>query len=133
MNISGEATARVRASRSSRPGARSSRCATSSGGTPARRATASTNWLSTNSHPRRSATRRAISEPPDPYCRVTVMTGGAISGLQVLAQLAHVEERDAALGRHEDDQVVGGLHVVQHLDPLLRSEEHTSELQSPMY
>src|SRR5256712_11020929 len=119
MTFGGGATGGGRASRSSSPGARSSRCATSSGGTPARRATASTNWLSTSSHPRRSATRRAISEPPDPYCRVTVMTGGAISGLQVLAQLAHVEERDAALGRHEDDQVAGGLPVRPRADPLL--------------
>src|SRR5256712_1690738 len=133
MNISGEATASVRASRSSSPGARSSRCATSAGGTPARRATSSTNWLSTSSHPRRSATNRATSEPPDPYCRVTVMTGGAISGLQVFAQLAHVEERDAAFGRHEDDQVAGVLHVVQHLDPLLHERLRRQRLiQEPL-
>src|SRR2546426_7106154 len=79
------------------------------------------------------------------------MTGGAISGLQVLAQVADVEKRQPALGGDEDDQVARALHVVQHFDPLLgerfggerlveeplllgleaRSEEHTSELQSP--
>src|SRR2546430_16879481 len=44
----------------------------------------------------------ALPISPEAYCRVIVMTGGAISGLQVLAQVADVE----------------------------RSEEHTSELQS---
>src|SRR5437867_3040836 len=43
MNISGDPAARVRARRSNSPGARSSRWATASGGSPARRATSSTN------------------------------------------------------------------------------------------
>src|SRR5437867_13254117 len=119
MNSSGEPAARARARRSSNPGARSSRWATASGGSPARRATSSTNSLSITSHPSSAATRRATSEPPEAYCRVIVMTGGAISGLQVLAQLADVEQWQPALGRHEDDEVVRGPHVVQHLDPLL--------------
>src|SRR5205823_10479777 len=87
------------------PGARSSRCATASGGSPARRATSSTNSLSITSHRSAAAARRATSEPPEAYCRVIVMTGGAISGLQVLAQLADVEQGQPALGRYEDDQV----------------------------
>src|SRR5438093_2970377 len=119
MNISGDPAASVRARRSSNPGARSSRWATASGGSPARRATSSTNSLSITSQRSAVATRRATSEPPEAYCRVIVMTGGAISGLQVLAQLADVEQWQPALGRHEDDQVVRALHVVQHLDPLL--------------
>src|SRR2546428_460195 len=119
MNISGDPAARVRARRSTSPGARSSRWATASGGSPARRATSSTNSLSITSHPSSAATRRAPSEPPEAYWRVIVMTGGAISGLQVLAQLADVEQWQPALGRHEDDEVVRGPHVVQHLDPLL--------------
>src|SRR4029077_9741109 len=118
-NSSGDAAASVRAMRSSRPGARSSRWATSSSGRPARRATAATNSLSITSHSSWAATSRATSEPPDAYCRVTVMTGGAISGLQVLAEVPDVEQRQPALGRHEDDQVVRALHVVQRLDPLL--------------
>src|SRR5438093_10707196 len=119
MNSSGEPAARARARRSSNPGARSSRWATASGGSPARRATSSTNSLSITSHRSAAAARRATSEPPEAYCRVIVMTGGAISGLQVLAQLADVEQGQPALGRYEDDQVAGALHVVQHLDPLL--------------
>src|SRR5690349_4980388 len=118
-NSSGDAAASVRAIRSSRPGARSSRWATSSGGRPARRATAATNSLSITSHSSWAAKSRATSEPPDAYCRVTVMTGGAISGLQVLTEVPDVEQRQPALGRHEDDQVVRALHVVQRLDPLL--------------
>src|SRR5881392_3412045 len=118
MNSSGEPAARARARRSSNPGARSSRWATASGGSPARRATSSTNSLSITSHRSAVATRCATSEPPEAYCRVIVMTGGAISGLQVLAQLADVEQRQPALGRHEDDQVARALHVVQHFDPL---------------
>src|SRR5947209_10885110 len=121
MNISGEATASVRASRSSSPGARSSRSATVAGASPARRATSSTNSLSITVHASAAATCCATAAPPDAYCRVMVMTGGAISGFQVLPQLADVEQRHAALGGHEDDQVVGALHVVQHFDP--RSEE----------
>src|SRR6059036_848913 len=119
MNSSGDPAARVRASRSRSPGARSSRWATASAGRPARRATSSTNSLSITSQRSSAATRRATSEPPDAYCRVIVMTGGAISGLQVLAQLADVEQGQPALGRHEDDQVARAAHVVQHLDPLL--------------
>src|SRR5207249_1671765 len=119
MNISGDPAARVCARRSSNPGARSSRWATASEGSPARRATSSTNSLAITSHRSAVATMRATSEPPEAYCRVIVMTGGAISGLQVLAQLADVEQWQPALGRHEDDQVVRALHVVQHLDPLL--------------
>src|SRR3989475_494070 len=119
MNISGDPAARVRARRSNSPGARSSRWATASGGSPARRATSSTNSLSITSHPSSAATRRATSEPPEAYCRVIVMTGGAISGLQVLAQVADVEKRQPALGGDEDDQVARALHVVQHFDPLL--------------
>src|SRR5947209_11721582 len=119
MNISGDPAARVRARRSNSPGARSSRWATASGGSPARRATSSTNSLSITSHPSSAATRRATSEPPEAYCRVIVMTGGAISGLQVLAQLADVEQWQPTLGRHEDDQVARAPHVVHHLDPLL--------------
>src|SRR5207245_10339749 len=115
----GDPGARVCASRSSNPGARSSRWATASGGSPARRATSSTNSLSITSHPSSAATRRATSEPPEAYCRVIVMTGGAISGLQVLAQLADVEQWQPTLGRHEDDQVARAPHVVHHLDPLL--------------
>src|SRR5437667_1589436 len=118
-NSSGDAAASVRASRSSRPGARSSRWATSSGGSPARRATASTNSLSITSHSSCAATSRATFEPPEAYCRGIVMTGGAISGLQVLAEVPDVEQRQPAFRRHEDDQVVRALHVVQHLDPLL--------------
>src|SRR5213593_4688840 len=118
MNISGDPAARVRARRSNSPGARSSRWATASGGSPARRATSSTNSLSITSHPSAAATRRATSEPPEAYCRVIVMTGGAISGLQVLAQVADVEQRQSALGGDEDDQVARALHVVQHFDPL---------------
>src|SRR2546426_3542531 len=56
---------------------------------------------------------------PISYWRVTVMTGGGISRLQVLAQVADVEQRQPTLGRDEDDQVARALHVVQHLDPLL--------------
>src|SRR5438034_11791269 len=119
MNISGDPAASVCARRSSNPGARSSRWATASGGSPARRATSSTNSLSITSHRSSAATRRATSEPPEAYCRVIVMTGGAISGLQVLAQLADVEQRQSALGGDEDDQVVRALQVVQHFDPLL--------------
>src|SRR5256885_4759253 len=119
MNISGEATASVRASRSSSPGARSSCSATVAGASPARRATSSTNSLSITVHASAAATCRATAAPPDAYCRVIVMTGGAISGLQVLPQLADVEQRHAALGGHEDDQGAGALHVVQHFDPLL--------------
>src|SRR6059036_1544570 len=119
MNSSGDPAARVRASRSSSPGARSSRWATASGGRPARRATSSTNSLSITSQRSSAATRRATSDPPEAYCRVIVMTGGAISGLQVLAQLADVEQWQPALGRHEDDQVARAPHVVQHFDPLL--------------
>src|SRR5207245_3932399 len=121
MNISGDPAARVRARRSRRPGARSSRWATGSGGSPARRATSSTNSLSITSHRSAAATRRATSEPPEAYCRVIVMTGGAISGLQVLAQLADVEQWQPAFGRHEEDQVVQPIHVVQPPDPFLRS------------
>src|SRR5438445_564091 len=120
MNISGDATASVRASRSSSPGARSSRSATSSGARPARRATSSTNSLSITVQSRAAATRRATSEPLAAYWRVTVMTGAGISRLQVLAQVADVEQRQPALGRDEDDQVARALHVVQHFDPLLR-------------
>src|SRR2546425_989070 len=80
MTSSGDATARVRARRSSSPGARSSRWATSSVGRPARRATSSTNWLSIRCHPSVPATSCAMSEPPEPYWRVIVMTGGAIRG-----------------------------------------------------
>src|SRR5207302_837651 len=119
MNISGDATASVRASRSSSPGARSSCSATMAGASPARRATSSTNSLSMTVHASAAATWRATAAPPDAYCRVIVMTGCAISGFQVLAQLADVEQRQAALGGHEDDQVVGALQVVQHFDPLL--------------
>src|SRR5256885_15906369 len=120
MNISGEATASVRASRSSNPGARSSRWATSAAGSPARSATWSTNSLSITVQPSATATRCATSDPPEAYCRVTVMTGAAMgSGLQVLPQVSDVEQRQPALRRHEDDQVVGALHVVQHFDPLL--------------
>src|SRR5438034_10980449 len=119
MNISGDPAASVCARRSSNPGARSSRWATASGGSPARRATSSTNSLSITSHRSSAATRRAASERPEAYCRVIVMTGGAISGLQVLAQLADVEQWQPTLGRHEDDQVARAFHVVQHLDPLL--------------
>src|SRR5438128_1724109 len=119
MNSSGDPTASVLASRSSSPGARSSRSATSSGASPARRATSSTNWLSITVQSRAAATRRATSEPPAAYWRVTVMTGGGISRLQVLAQVADVEQRQPTLGRDEDDQVARALHVVQHLDPLL--------------
>src|SRR2546422_311515 len=82
-------------------------------------AASSTNSLSITSHPSSAATRRATSEPPEAYCRVIVMTGGAISGLQVLAQVADVEKRQPALGGDEDDQVARALHVVQHFDPLL--------------
>src|SRR5256885_13847415 len=119
MNISGDPAARVRARRSNNPAVRSSRCATASGGNPTRRATSSTNSLSITSHRSSAATRRATSEPPEAYCRVIVMTGGAISGLQVLAEVADVEQWQSALGGHENDQVVRALHVVQHLDPLL--------------
>src|SRR5947199_259757 len=101
MNSSGEPAARARARRSSSPGARSSRWATASGGRPARRATSSTNSLSITSHRSSAATSRATSEPPEAYCRVTVMTGGAISGLQVLSHLADVEQREPALGRRD--------------------------------
>src|SRR5436853_7564512 len=119
-NISGEATASVRASRSSRPGARSSSCATSAAGSPARWATWSTNSLSITVQSSATATRRATSDPPEAYCRVTVVTGAAMgSGLQVLPQVSDVEQRQAPLGGHEDDQVVRALQVVQHLDPLL--------------
>src|SRR5438876_1986421 len=118
INISGDATASVRASRSSSPGARSSCSATRAGASPARRATSSTNSLSITVHRSPAATCCATAAPPDAYCRVTVMTGGAISGFQVLPQLTDVEQRHAALGGHEDDQVVGALHVVQHFDPL---------------
>src|SRR5213083_1504200 len=75
MNSSGDETARVRASRSKRPGARSSRCATASAGSPARRATSSTNSLSISVQPRASAARLATAEPPEPYWRVMVMMG----------------------------------------------------------
>src|SRR5690348_979664 len=119
MNSSGDATASVRASRSSSPGARSSRSATSSGASPARRATSSTNSLSITVQSRAVATRRATSEPPAAYWRVTVMTGAGISRLQVLAQVADVEQRQPALGRYEDDEVARAAHVVQHFDPLL--------------
>src|SRR3989441_808366 len=119
MNSSGGPAARGRARRSHKPRAPSPRRPTASGGSPARRATSSTNSLSITSHRSAAATRRATSEPPEAYCRVIVMTGGAISGLQVLAQLADVEQWQPAFGRHEDDQVVRALHVVQHLDPLL--------------
>src|SRR2546429_9421322 len=118
MNSSGHRPASVLASRSSSPGARSSRSATSSGASPARRATSSTNWLSITVQSRAAATRRATSEPPAAYWRVTVMTGGGISRLQVLAQVADVEQRQPTLGRDEDDQVARALHVVQHFDPL---------------
>src|SRR5205807_188370 len=119
-NISGEATARAPASRSTSPGARSSRCATSAGGSPARSATWSTNSLSITVQPSAPATRRATSDPPEAYCRVMVMTGAAMgSGLQVLPQVSDVEQRQTALGGHEDDQVVRALQVVQHFDPLL--------------
>src|SRR5205823_6219047 len=77
-NISGEATASVRASRSSSPGARSSRCATSAAGSPARSATWSTNSLSITVQPSAPATNRATSDPPEAYCRVMVMTGAAM-------------------------------------------------------
>src|SRR3989454_830575 len=119
MNSSGDPTASVLASRSSSPGARSSRSATSSGASPARRATSSTNWLSITVQSRAAATRRATSEPPAAYWRGMVMTGGGISRLQGLAQVADVEQRQPTLGRDEDDQVARALHVVQHLDPLL--------------
>src|SRR2546422_382283 len=120
MNASGEPAASVRARRSSSPGTRSSRCATASDGRPARRATSSTNSLSITSHRSSAATRRATSEPPEAYCRVIVMTGGAISGLQVLTRLADVEQWQPALGRHEDDhgyerRVHQGLHGVRDL------------------
>src|SRR5689334_21871399 len=118
MNSSGDAVARVRTRRSSNPGARSSRCATSSAGSPARRATRSTNSLSITSHSSWAATRRARSEPPEAYCRVMVMTGGAMSGLQVLAQLADVEQGQPPLGGDEDDEVARAPHVVEYLDPL---------------
>src|SRR2546425_4975466 len=78
-NISGEATASVRARRSSKPGARSSRWATSAADRPARCATWSTNSLSITVQSSPTATRRAIWEPPEAYCRVMVMTGGAMA------------------------------------------------------
>src|SRR3982074_2265229 len=109
MNISGDPAASVRARRSSTPRA-----------TSPRRATSSTHSLSIASQRSSAATRRATSEPPEAYCRVIVMTGGAISVLQVLAQLADVEQWQSPLRRPEDDKVVRGLHVVQDLDPLFR-------------
>src|SRR5947207_5009931 len=112
MNSSGEPAARARARRSSNPGARSSRWATASGGSPARRATSSTNSLSITSHRSAAATRRATSEPPEAYSRAIVITGGAISGLQVLAQLTDVEQGQPALDRYEDEQITRPIHVV---------------------
>src|SRR5256886_11798751 len=111
MNISGEATARVRASRSSSPGARSSCSATVAGASPARRATSSTNSLSITVHASAAATCCATAAPPDTYCRVMVLTGAALSGFQVLPQLTDVQQRHAALRGHDDDQVVVALHV----------------------
>src|SRR5438477_12973866 len=115
MSSTGEPTTQALEMRSSNPGSRSTRRATASGVSPARRATSSTNSLSITSHRSAAATRRATSEPPEAYCRVIVMTGGAISGLQVLALLADVEEGQQALGRYEGDKVVGDLYVVWQL------------------
>src|SRR5262245_27428261 len=79
MNSSGEAAASVRARRSSTPDVRSSRCATSARGSPARRATSSTNSLSITVQPSCVATSWAMSEPPEAYWRVIVMRGGAMT------------------------------------------------------
>src|SRR5437764_11049531 len=46
----------------------------------------------------------------------------------------HVEEAAGlVLGENAGDVVVDDDHLVDMAVPLLRSEEHTSELQSPMY
>ena len=73
-NTSGEAVARARTRRCISDGARSSRAATSSTGSPARCATWPTNSLSITVQPRVPATSRATGEPPAPYCRVIVTT-----------------------------------------------------------
>src|SRR5688572_22389953 len=70
-----ELSAMALASRSTMEGSRSSRDATSAGVAPMRSATASTTALSSSDQPRSSATRRATSEPPEPYIREIVMIG----------------------------------------------------------
>src|SRR2546425_6294302 len=118
MNSSGDPTASVLASRSSSPGARSSRSATSSGASPARRATSSTNWLSITVQSRAAATRRATSEPPAAYWRVTGVTGGGTSKLQGLLPGADVLQRQPPPRRGADDQGARALYILQHPGPL---------------
>ena len=123
---SGVAAASVRARRSTNVGTRSSRCATRSGGSPARAATCSISSLSTTRHAMAAATRLATSEPPAPNWREMVISMalrcGAEGGCERVAGAAL---QPALVGAHALDGVnarQGAGHRASRPDLYLRHQ-----------